>query len=79
MPYSCSIAWPNCYPSCISEGRETDSPCLCSWAMGHSEGAERLNEKCVILSWVDKFALAFSFSFSFFPPLKHGNIFNPTQ
>lgn len=65
MPYSCSIAWPNCCPSCISEGRETDSPCLCSWAVGQSEGAERLNEKYGILSSVDKFVLAFFFFFSF--------------
>lgn len=63
MPKSCSIVWPNGCTSCVSKGRETDYPCLCSCAVGHSEGAERLDEKRGILSWVDKIALA-----SFFPP-----------
>lgn len=61
MPYSSSIAWPNCCPSRVPEGRETDSPCLRSWEMGHSEEAERLNEKCSVLNWVDEFALTFFF------------------
>ena len=49
----------------MSKGRKTDIPCLCSRAVGHSEGAERLNEKCGILSWVDKYVLAFFFFFPF--------------
>lgn len=64
MPYSSSIASPSCSccPSRVSEGRETDSPCLCSWEMGCGEEAERLNEKCSVLNWVDEFDLTFFFS-----------------
>lgn len=65
MPYSCSKAWSNYCPSCVSGRIEIGNLYLCSWAVGQREGAERPIEKCGDLSWVDKFYLGF-FSFFFY-------------